>query len=475
MAKRHVVVGGGPAGLYAIETIRELDRGESSITLISDEFPYSRMALPYYLAGEIPEAHLLTGSEESFERLDVETILGKRVSSIDPKGKKLTLDDGTKVSYDDLLIATGASAVSLKIPGADLDGVCNLWTLDDAKRALTKARKGAEVVFIGAGFIGFIVLNALYKLGCRLRVVEMEDQVLPRMLDRQSASLAERWLIQKGVGVYTGTTVQGIEERSDGRKSLQLSNGLSLTADLVIMATGIKANVDLVQGSGIQVNQGILVNDRMQTNVNDIYAAGDVAEGPDLLMGENAVHAIQPAAEDHGRIAGANMAGLDVHYQGSLLMNILDVCGIHGSSFGFWKDGQSPTLSPSEKGKDGRETTILVNPSRPIYRKLVWEEDRIVGAILLGPVDDTSMLNDVGMVKGLIQTRVPLGRWKGYIQKNPLDIRRPYVASGAPAKLLESTLLGKPSREKQYRFKGLAPETRPTAAHTVLIGTKPTP
>jgi len=423
MAKRHVIVGGGPAGLYAIETIRELEGGESSLTLISDELPYSRMALPYYLAGEISEAHLLTGSEESFKKLNVEPILGRRVSSIDPQAKRLTLDDGAKVSYDDLLIATGASAVGLKIPGANLNGVCHLWTLDDAKRALTRARKGAEVVFIGAGFIGFIVLNALYKLGCRLRVVEVEDQILPRMLDRQSASLAERWLIEKGVEVSTGTTVQGIEEGPDGRKHLQLSDGLALTADLVIMATGIRANVDLVQGSGIQVNQGILVNDRMQTNVDDVYAAGDVAEGPDLLTGENAVHAIQPTAEDHGRVAGVNMAGLDVHYQGSLLMNILDVCGIHSSSFGLWKDGQSPTLSPSEKGKDGREATVLVNPSRPIYRKLVWEEDRIVGAILLGPVDDTSMLNDVGMVKGLIQTKVPLGK---------VTSRRTHWTSGGP-------------------------------------------
>lgn len=460
MVKRHVIVGGGPAGMYALETIREYDQ-ESPITLISDEPPYARMALPYYLCGDIPEAHLFYGDENYFEKMRVKTVFGKRVQSLNPKANQLTLDDGTKVAYDHLLIATGASAAGVKIPGVDLPGVCHLWTLDDAKKALAKVGKGAEVVFIGSGFIGFIVLNAVYKIGCRLAVVELEDQVLPRMLDRQGAILVERWLLEKGVEVYTGTTVQAIEALPDGRKNLRLKDGQALTADLVIIATGIRANVDLVKGSGIAINQGILVNDRMQTNVPNVYAAGDVAEGPDLLGGR-AVHAIQPTAEDHGRIAGANMVDLDIRYQGSLLMNILDVAGLHCSSFGLWKG-------------DGREVTSLINPNRPIYRKLVWEEDRVVGAIFVGPVDDTSMLNDIGMVKGLIQTKVSLGKWKGYIQKNPLDIRRPCVASGAPAKLLKTTLLGKPSGEKRYRFQSIKPVTKPTEAHKILISTHPHP
>lgn len=456
MAKQYVIIGGGPAGMYALETIREIDQ-EASITLISDEPPYARMALPYYLCGEIPEAHLFYGDEIYFERVEVETIFGRRVQSVDPMGNQLTLDDRTNITYDTLLIATGASATGLRIPGGDLPGVCHLWTLDDAKKALANARKGAEVVFIGAGFIGFIVLNALYKIGCRFSVVELEDQILPRMLDRQGASLVEKWLQEKGIGVYTGATVQAIEGLPGGRKNLRLRDSRALTADLVIIATGIRANVDLLKGSGIAINQGILVNDRMETTVKNVYAAGDVAEGPDLLGGR-AIHAIQPTAEDHGRIAGANMAGLDVSYQGSLLMNILDVADLHCVSFGLWKG-------------DGHEITVIVSPNRPIYRKLVWEEDQVVGAIFVGPADDTSMLNDIGMVKGLIQTKVPLNQWKGYIQKNPLDIRRPYVASSTPIKLLKTTLFGKPSGEKQYRFHGIKPVTNPTEAHKFLTGT----
>ena len=458
MATRHLIVGAGPAGMYALETIRELDR-DASITLLSDEAPYARMALPYYLCGEIPEAHLMYGDRAYFERMKVDTVFGRRVRSVDPKANQLTLDDGAELAYENLLIATGASATAPPIPGSGLPGVCHLWTLDDTRKALTNARKGADVVLIGAGFIGFIALNAVYKLGCRLAVVEREAQILPRMLDQTGASFVEGWLRERGVGVYTGTTVLAIEGSPEGRMRLGLRDGGALTADLVIIATGIRTNVDLLGGSGIEVNDGVVVDGRMRTNSANVYAAGDVAEGPDLLGGR-AVHAIQPTAEDHGRIAGANMAGLDVTYEGSLLMNITDVAGLHCASFGLWTG-------------DGREETVLANPGRCIYRKLVWEDDRVVGAILVGPVDDTSMLNDTGMVKGLIQTQVPLRAWKGYLLKNPLDVRRPYVASGAPAALLKRTLLGKPSRDKQYRFQGMRPTTRPTEAHRVLIGTRP--
>ena len=148
-----------------------------------------------------------------------------------------------------------------------------------------------------------------------------------------------------------------------------------------------------------------------------IYAAGDVAIGPDILAGRTAsdtsasAHAIQPTAVDHGRIAGANMAGHETHYPGSLLLNVLDVVNLHCASFGLWRD-------------EGHDTTTVFNASRPIYRKYVWHEDRIVGALFVGPIDDVTMLNDVGMVKGLIQTQQPLGDWAAYIKANPTDVRR---------------------------------------------------
>lgn len=456
---RHVIIGGGPAGMYALDTIRKLDES-ASITLISDEPAYSRMALPYYLAREIPEEHVLLGNERFFEEMRIDALLGRRVTAINPEQKGLTLDDGSTVNFDTLLIATGSSPTRPGIPGADGSKVTTLWTLQESQDVLSRTMDETEVVFIGAGFIGFIVVNALYKIGCQLSVVEIQGQILPRMLDGASGSLAERWLNDKGIAVYTGATVTEIGDLKNGRKAVRLSDGRSLAADLVVIATGVRPNTDLVQNSGIQVQQGILVNDRLQTNFPFIYAGGDVAQGPDLSTGRQAIHAIQPTSVDHGRVAGANMAGETVRYPGSLLMNVLDVAGLHCSSFGLWQD-------------DGREALVLQNPNRPIYRKLVWENDRIVGAVFIGPAEDTAMLNDLGMVKGLIQTKASLGAWKGHLKKYPFDIRRPYVASRVAEQLLRSTTVGRPSTDLRFRYLGLKPETRPTDAHHVMISTQP--
>ncbi|MBI4589018.1 MAG: NAD(P)/FAD-dependent oxidoreductase [Candidatus Rokubacteria bacterium] len=458
MGRRHVVVGGGPAGIFAIETIRNL-APDDDITLVSDEPAYSRMVLPYFMAGEIPEGHVLTGKDRYFERLRVKTVV-KRVSRVDPTGKTLTLADKSSVSFDTLLIATGSSPLTLDIPGASGPGVSNLWTLEDARAILARIKgEKAKVVFVGAGFIGFIVLNALAKVGCEPAVVEVEPQILPRMLDRQSAELATKWLAKKGIACHVGVRAAEIGDRG-GQKVVALSDGRSLTSDLVVIAVGVRPNVDLLTDRGIRTNHGILVDDHLRTSVPDVYAAGDVAEGNDLSTGKPAVHAIQPTAVEHGRVAGANMAGRAVAYAGSLSMNILDVVKLQAASFGLWRG-------------DGRETTVVENASRPVYRKLVWDGDRIVGAIFLGPADDVALLNDMGMVKGLIQTKTSLGEWKAYIRRNPMDLRRPYVASGVAVKLLEQTLLGAESAERGYRFGDAKPESKPTDAHRVFVSTRP--
>jgi NAD(P)H-nitrite reductase large subunit len=458
---RHLIIGGGPAAINAIETIREFDNDSSQINLVSDEPAYSRMVLPYYLADKIPQRQVFTADDAYYERLKVERRFGSRVTRIDPKAKTATLQDGSMVPFDDLLVATGSSATIPPIPGANLPGVHPLWTLAHTEAVLqaTKGLAKPEVVFIGAGFIGFIVLNAMYKRGWKLHVVEMADHVLPRMLDADSAVLVEAWLRTKGLTLHLGTTAKEIKEAS-GRKQVVLANGTTVAADIVIVATGIRANTDLVAGSGIAVDHGILVNDRMQTNFPFIYAAGDVSQGPDLLGDKPAVHAIQPTAVDHGRIAGANMAGHVVHYPGSLLMNILDACGLQCASFGRW-------------GEDAEAMTIS-NPDRPVYRKLLWTGDQITGAVFVGPANDLGMLNDVGMVKGIMQTRTTFGPWKDYLKHHPFDIRRPYVGLQVARQLVGTTLLGRPSRPRQYRVDGLqvGPQVTQPQAHRDFVETK---
>ena len=454
-SKRYVIIGGGPAGVNAIETIRLYDK-TGKITLISDEPPYARMVLPYYLAGEIPEKQVFTGDADYFKKLKTETLYGKRVIGVDAAAKALTLSGGKIVPFDKLLIATGSSATRPPIDGIDQDGVHNLWTLDDTKAVLKKVKRGgnSRVLFVGAGFIGFIVLNALHKVGAKLSVVETEKHVLPRMLNSDGAKHVERWLQKKGVSTHTGTSVTSISR--NGELVATLSNGTNLPTDAVVIATGVAPQIGFLEGSGIKTNHGIIVNNKLQTNFRDIYAAGDAAEGPDLMESGRNVHAIQPTAVDHGRVAGANMAGKNVNYKGSLLMNILDVCGLQCSSFGRW----------SHTGKDDQ---VVSNDSRPIYRRLMWNKDVLVGAILMGRAEDLANLNDMGMVKGFIQTGCKLKHWKDYLAKNPLDIRRAYLASGAPQLLLKNTLLGKAATARKYRFKNTQPATKPLKPHGQLV------
>ena len=453
---RHVIIGGGPAAINAVETIREFDGGASHVTLISDEPAYARMALPYWLAGQVPEGQVYTADDDYYDLLKVERRIGARVTRVDPKAKTVTLKDGSALPFDDLLIATGSSATIPPIPGADLPGVHPLWTLAHTHAVLGAAagRERPEVVFVGAGFIGFIVLNAMHKRGWKLHVVEMADHVLPRMLDAESATLVEGWLRKKDVTLHLGTTAKAIAPHA-GRKRVRLADGTALDADLVVIATGIRPNLDLVKDSGIAVDQAILVDERMRTNYPFIYAAGDVAQGPDLYGDKPAVHAIQPTAVDHGRVAGANMAGQDVRYPGSLLMNILDVCGLQCASFGLWNDA-------------GAESMTILNPDRPVCRKLLWNGDRLTGAVFVGPANDVGMLNDVGMVKGLLQTKTPLGEWKAFLRDNPFDVRRPYIALKVAAKLAGATLLGRPSRPRAYRFAKHQPGPQVTKAEAHL-------
>jgi NAD(P)H-nitrite reductase large subunit len=458
----HVIIGGGPAAINAVETIREFDDGRSAITMICDEPAHSRMALPYWLAGSIPEAHTHTGDAAYFKRLKVTTRFGVRVAAIDPRAKTVTLGDGSKLDFDNLLIATGSSPLRAPIPGTDLPGVEPLWSLAHTDRVLKYAEslqpagRTPRVVLVGAGFIGFIVLNAMYKRKWQLSVVEREGQVLPRMLDAPAADHVRRWLTTRDIPVHCGATVQQIRQQADGAKAVELSDGQSLAADIVILATGIRPNLDLLQGSGIATGEAILVNDRMQTNFPHVYAGGDVAQGPVLFDAEKSVHPIQPTAVDHGRVAGANMAGHEVRYPGSLLMNVVDICGIQGASFGRWNEARS-------------EAMTIDNPAGFIYRKLLWSDDRISGAIFAGRANDLGMLTDVGMVKGLMQTQTRLGPWKQYLRDNPFDIRRAYVGSGVAAKLAGTRLLGRPAKARQFHFGSAAPTVPPNKAHAVFI------
>jgi NAD(P)H-nitrite reductase large subunit len=461
MTTHHVIIGGGPVATNAAETIRQFESEASRITLVCDEPAHSRMALPYWLAGKVPREQTHTADAASFEKLGVDAKIGVRVNSIDPQAKSLSLSDDGTLEFDNLLIGTGSRPLELPIPGSDLPGVQPLWSLGHTQSLLdaTADMDKPRVVMIGAGFIGFIMLNAMHKRGWDLAVVERESHVLPRMLDDDAATLVESWLADKGVAAHTAAAVQAIREGDDGSKVVELDNGTQVTADIVVVATGVQPNLELLDGSGITTDAGILVDDHLRTNFPFIYAGGDCTQGPAMCADGPEIHAIQTTAVDHGRVAGANMADGDVAYSGSLLMNILDVCGLQNASFGNWSD-------------ENAEAITISNASGYVYRKLLFTGDQLTGALFVGRANDMGMLTDVGMVKGIMQTETALGSWKEFLRENPFDIRRPYIAKGVAVKLKNTTLLGRPAQPRGYRFEGAEPKSAAGPGHAVYVGTK---
>src|SRR5262245_24102644 len=255
---RHVIVGGGTAGMNAITTLRQYDRGASEIILVSAERPYARMVLPYYLKGSISESHVYTANPTRLRTLSVEEYLGRRAVRLDTQASTLTLDDDTEIPYDDLLIATGSSAVRAPVTGADGHGVHSFWTLEQAQGVIRQIRPGSSVVMVGAGFIAFTILNAILSHGARLAVVEIAPQILPRMIDQPGAAVVEQWLCDRGVSVRTNARLTAIED-AGSQKRLRFEGADDLIADLVIMATGIRTNLEWLDGSGIAMSGGMLV------------------------------------------------------------------------------------------------------------------------------------------------------------------------------------------------------------------------
>ncbi len=461
----HVILGAGPAGVTAAETLRK-HAPDAQITLVSGEPepPYSRMAIPYLLEGKIGEAG--THLRQTDGHYDARGIAYKQgpVSKVDTAAKALTLTDGSTLAYDKLLIATGATPLRPPITGLDLPGVHTCWTLDDARHIAERAKPGVPVVLVGAGFIGCIILEALAKMGVKLTVVEMGDRMVPRMLDEVAGNMLRRWCEEKGVKVVTGAVVESIAPaggaqpkpapkaaaptpepkrpgffaRLFGAKSeltpapaqatgfaeeapafegapesgltVTLKDGQKLPAALVVVAAGVKSNIGFLDGSGIDTGRGVKVDAFHETSIKDVYAAGDVAEGINLSTGHNDMLAIQPVAVEHGYIAALNMCGVATRHRGSLNMNVLDTLGLISSSFGTWE------------GVEGGSRATMLDEKANRYIRLEFDGDRLVGAQCVGLTDH------IGMLRGLIQTHLPLGKWKDKLMEAPARIPEAYVA-----------------------------------------------
>lgn len=408
---RHVILGNGPAGVVAAETLRKHAPSDEVVVVGAEPGrPYSRMAIPYLLTGKIDEAGtLLRKDPEHFERLRISLRHG-RAAKVDPGARTVTLEDGAVLPWDRLLVATGSVPLRPPIPGIDLPGVETCWTLEDARRIAARARPGARVVQMGAGFIGCIIMEALAARGAKLTVVEMGDRMVPRMMGPGAGALIRRWVERKGVAVHTSARVDAITARA-GALEVHLASGERLPAELVISATGVKPNVGFLAGSGIAVERGVRADAGCQTSVPGVYAAGDCAEAFDNLTGTYFVSAIQPNAVEQGACAATNMLGGKALMRAVTPINVLDTLGLVSASFGRWE------------GVPGGDRAEVSDPARFRHLHLEFERDVLVGANVIGLVEH------VGVLRGLVEQRIPLGRWKERLLREPTRIAEAYLAA----------------------------------------------
>lgn len=409
---RHIILGAGPAGVIAAETLRK-HAPHDEIYLVGDEpeAPYSRMAIPYLLIGNIGESGThLRHAGDHFARLRIE-LKRNRAVQIDTAARTVTMDDGGVHAYDRLLIATGSSPATPPIPGIAGPGVHACWTLADARAIMALAKPGARVLQMGAGFIGCIIMEALAARGVQLSVVEMGDRMVPRMMGPVAGGMIKAWCEAKGVAVHTGARVEAIERDASPVMKVRLSTGAVIEADLVISATGVKPNIGFLQGSGVRCLVGVLTDEHLQTNVPGVYAAGDCAEAFDKVSGTTIVSAIQPNAAEQARVAALNMAGQRADLKGVTQINVLDTLGLISASFGQWQ------------GVAGGEHAELTDLAAGRHLSLQFSGDTLVGCNAIG------WTNHVGVMRGLVEGAVKLGPWKDKLLQDPTLLMEAYLAS----------------------------------------------
>lgn len=454
---KHVILGAGPAGVIAAETIRK-HAPQDQILVIGDEpeAPYSRMAIPYLLIGKVGEdgTHLRHGAGH-FESLRI-TLKRGRATSVDTQQRQVRLDDGSSEAFDTLLIATGSSPATPPIPGLAGAGVHSCWTLADARAIMALAKPGARVLQMGAGFIGCIIMEALAMRGVKLSVVEMGDRMVPRMMGPTAGGMIKAWCQAKGVAVYTGARVEAIERPGPAASAaapataaapqglvgkianalgfgatpapalaaaaapaapaapmtVRLSTGQRLDADLVISATGVRPNIGFLENSGVRCLVGVLTDEHLQTNVPGIYAAGDCAEAFDKVSGTTIVSAIQPNAAEQARVAALNMVGQRAELKGVTQINVLDTLGLISASFGKWD------------GVPGGEQVELADRAANRLLSLQFSGNQLVGCNAVG------WTAHVGVMRGLVEGQVRLSdEWKQRLMQDPTLLMEAYLAN----------------------------------------------
>jgi NAD(P)H-nitrite reductase large subunit len=406
---RYVIIGGSAAGISAIEAIRSIDR-ESPIDLFSDEATplFSRVLLPYYVAEELSKPLLNFRSADFFEQNRITPHLGLRVQKISIDSKTIHTQNGDSHPYDKLLLATGGNPIVPSIPGIEKEGISTLKTMADAERIYNL--KGRKAVVIGAGSVGVESCISLKRRGMEVTLLEQLAHVLPTVFDEEAASIVRKRIENLGIKTITGE--KALRFTGNGRVKSVITDSREIECDMVVVAVGVKPAIELAQTAGIEMGSlgGIKVNNRMMTNMSDVYSAGDVTETYDITRDSNWINAIWPCAVEQGRIAGLNMAGRETPYEGSFRRNSIgNFIGVPAISMGLT---QAETCSTCEGGETFQE---IRKKTKDTYKKLVLKNGRLVGAILVGQTQKA------GLFFVLLKKRINVSEYTSTLMSRDLN------------------------------------------------------
>ena len=402
---KYLIIGNSAAAVGAVEAIRRNDKG-NPITIISDEphHVYSRPLISYLLAGHTKEDKMYYRDENFYKENNVETVFNKKVTGVDTKKKQVILDNkgqvargkGQAIEYDKLLIATGGTPFVPPIKGKDRKNVYTFTKWSDAEEIIKISKKVQKVVVIGAGMIGLKAIEGLNAIGIDVTVVELAPEVLSRALDKDASRIVQRKMEEAGVEVITNNEVVEITGKGNVATGVVLRDKKKIKCDLVIVAIGVIPNTGFIKESGIKINRGIVVDERMETNIKGVYAAGDVVEALNMLTNEKMPIPIWPLAYRQGSIAGDNMSGGTLVYKGGFPMNSIEFPGAPTISLGI--------IDP--RG-EGYESLIKNDAKNGNYKRIIIKNERLVGAILVG--DD---VDRAGILTGLIKEQKPVTAFK---------------------------------------------------------------
>ncbi len=395
--KQYVIIGNSASAVAAAEAIRKLDR-ESKIVMISDEdYPtYCRCLISYYLAGEVKEDKLIYRPEAFYKENNIELLLNRKVARVDPKKNRIICEDKTQINYDNLLIATGAHPKLPDIKGIKKKGVFGFRTIKDAKDIEGSLLITRSACVLGGGLVGLKAAYGLKKRGLDVKVIVKSRQILSQMLDFDAACFLQQRLQENGIELILGQDISEIIGNGE-MKAVKLDSGKAQECSLLVVGKGVEPNTDLIKETEIKSGKGIIADNLMQTSVPNIFTAGDVCESFDVASQEYSINALWPVAVEQGKIAGANMAGGNVNYDGSLGMNAIEFFGLPVISLGVYKAGSR---------ESGLEELKVIDAKEGFYKKLILKNNFLTGAVLVKDIKTS------GVFLRLIRERIDVSPFK---------------------------------------------------------------